>query len=155
MLARAPAGALPGRAESLPFADGSFGGVALLYVLYHLEDPATALREAGRVGRPGGLVAAAAPSRHDSPELAFALPRRSLPFDAEIAPKLMAEHFAAVEVDAWDLALVTLPDRDAVRDYLVGKGAGAADASAAASAVEVPLAVTKRGAVVWGRIRAG
>jgi SAM-dependent methyltransferase len=152
MVARAPVGARLGRAESLPFADGSFGGVALLYVLYHLEDPAIALKEARRVGRRGGLVATAAPSRHDSPELAFALPRRSLPFDAEIAPELVAEHLRAVEVDAWDLPLLTLPDQDAVRDYLIGKGTNATIAAEAASEVEVPLTVTKRGAVVWGRI---
>lgn len=152
MVASAPAGARLGRAEALPFADGSFGGVALLYVLYHLEDPAIALKEARRVGRRGGLVATAAPSRHDSPELAFALPRRSLPFDAEIAPELMAEHLDAVEVEAWDQPLLTLPDQDAVRDYLIGKGTEATIAAGAASEVEAPLTVTKRGAVVWGRI---
>ena len=152
MVAAAPAGARLGRADSMPFADGSFGGVALLYVLYHLEDPALALKEARRVGRRGGLVATAAPSRHDSPELAFALPRRSLTFDAEIAPGLVAEHLDAVEVDAWDLPLLTLPDQNAVRDYLIGKGTDAAIAADAAPEVEVPLTVTKRGAVVWGRI---
>ena len=153
MVASAPAGARLGQADALPFADGSFTGVALLYVLYHLEDPATALKEARRVGREGGLVATAAPSRHDSPELAFALPRRSLPFDAESAPKLMAEQFDAVEVDSWDLPLLTLPDQDAVRDYLIGKGSDAAIAAEAASQVDdLPLTVTKRGAVVWGRI---
>ena len=59
MVAAAPAGARLGRADSLPFARGSFGGVALLYVLYHLANPAIALEEAWRVARPGGLVAAA------------------------------------------------------------------------------------------------
>jgi SAM-dependent methyltransferase len=150
MVAGAPAGARLGRAESLPFGDGSFGGVALLYVLYHLEDPAIALGEARRVARRGGLVATAAPSRHDSPELAFALPRRSLPFDAESAPELMAEQFDAVEVEAWDGPLLTLPDQDAVRDYLIGKGTDAALAADATSQVEVPLTVTKRGA--WGSV---
>ena len=152
MVASAPAGARLGRADSLPFADASFRGVALLYVLYHFEDPAIVLREARRVGRPSGLVAAAAPSRHDSPELAFALPRRSLPFDAESAPQLMAQQFGAVEIDGWDLPLLTLPDRDAVRDYLIGKGTDATIAANAATQVKVPLTVTKRGAVVWGRI---
>ena len=151
MVARAPRRARLGRAEALPFADDSFGGVALLYVLYHLDDPAIALAEARRVGRPGGLVVAAAPSRHDSPELAFALPQRSLTFDAENAPELMAKHLEAVEVDAWDLPLITLPDRRAVRDYLIGEGTGASLAADAASRVGLPLTVTKRGAVVWGR----
>ncbi|MGH3995397.1 MAG: class I SAM-dependent methyltransferase [Pseudonocardiaceae bacterium] len=153
MVAGAPAGARLGEAVSLPFESGSFGGVALLCVLYHLEDPAGALAEARRVGREGALVAVAAPSRHDSPELAFALPRRSLTFDADQAPGLMAEHLADVEVDRWNLPLLTLPDRDAVRDYLIGKGADASSAAAAAAKVKLPLAVTKRGALVWGTIR--
>lgn len=138
-------------ARHLP-AGGSFGGVALLYVLYHLEDPAIALREARRVARPGGLVVTAAPSRHDSPELAFVLPDRALTFDAEIAPELMAAHFDAVEVDAWDVPALVLPDPNAVRDYLIGKGTEPAVAADAASKVELPLTVTKRGAVVWGRV---
>lgn len=153
MVAGAPAAAQLGDAGSLPFENESFGGVALLYVLYHLEDPARALSEARRVGRDGALVAVAAPSREDSPELAFAIPRRTLTFDAELAPKLMTEHFEAVEVDHWDLPLVTLPDRGAVRDYLIGKGTEAPTAANASEEVEVPLTVTKRGALVWGTIK--
>lgn len=154
MLARAPAGAHLAQADSLPFPAGSFGAVALLYVLYHLDDPATALAEARRVVRVGGLVAAAAPSRHDSPELAFALPDRALTFDAETASGLMAEHFGSIEVDAWDGPLLSLPDREAVRDYLIGKGTDLARAADAAHQVHVPLTVTKRGALVWGRVTA-
>lgn len=151
MAERSPEGARLARAEALPYSAGSFGCVALLYVLYHLESPAAALAEARRVLRPGGLVAAAAPSRHDSPELAFALPRRQLTFDAELAPGIVAEHFADVEVDAWDRPLLTLPDHNAVRDYLIGKGTDPLAAAKAARAVAVPLTVTKRGALVWGR----
>jgi ubiquinone/menaquinone biosynthesis C-methylase UbiE len=68
MLERAPDGAVLGDATALPFADGSFRSVALLYVLYHLAEPRLALAEAHRVLRAGGLVAVAAPSRHDSRE---------------------------------------------------------------------------------------
>jgi SAM-dependent methyltransferase len=82
LLAAAPPGAVEGDATALPFADEAFGSVALPYVLYHLDDPRLALAEAHRVLRPGGLVAVAAPGRHDSPELAAALPARSLTFDA-------------------------------------------------------------------------
>jgi SAM-dependent methyltransferase len=121
-------------------------------MLYHLDDPARALAEARRVVRTGGLVAASAPSRHDSPELAFALPERSLTFDAEVAPGLMAEHFVSVEVKSWDLGLLTLPDRAAVRDYLIGKGTAPARASTAAGEIDVPLTVTKRGVLVWGQV---
>jgi SAM-dependent methyltransferase len=151
MLAGAPPGARLGRAEELPFAPDSFGGAALLYVLYHLDEPAPALAEARRVVRPGGLVAVAGPSRYDSPELAFALPKEPLTFDAELAPGLMAEHFDAIEVEPWDLPLLTLPEANAVRDYLVGKGVERARAATAAQQVDLPLTVTKRGALVWGR----
>lgn len=151
MVEGAPVGARLARAEALPYSAGSFGSVALLYVLYHLASPAAALAEARRVLRQGGLVAAAAPSRHDSPELAFALPQRTLTFDAELAPEIVAEHFAKVEVHRWDQPLLTLPDHDAVRDYLIGKGTDPLAAAQAARAVAVPLTVTKRGALVWGR----
>ncbi len=152
MVASAPAGAQLAHADALPFAAGAFGGAALLYVLYHLDDPASALAEARRVVRVGGLVAAAAPSRHDSPELAFALGDRALSFDAETAPGLMIEHFASVEVESWDAPLLSLPNREAVRDYLIGKGAEPERAADAVRRVDVPLAVTKRGALFWGRI---
>jgi hypothetical protein len=64
----------------------------------------------------------------------------------------MAEHFDAIEVDSWDLPLLTLPTRDAVRDYLIGKGTDAISAAKAAASVDLPLTVTKRGAIVWGTI---
>src|SRR5688500_3182027 len=60
MLDRAPAGGVLGKATALPFADESFDGVAILYVLYHLSDPRLALAEAHRVMRRGGLIAVAA-----------------------------------------------------------------------------------------------
>jgi SAM-dependent methyltransferase len=153
MLERAPEPNVQGDATELPFADSSFGAVTLLYVLYHLAEPARALAEARRVLRSGGLVAVAAPSRDDSPELREALPPEPLTFDAELAPELLGELFTDVEVERWDAPLLDLPTREAVRDYLVGKGAEPGRAVAAAAAAEVPLAVTKRGALAFARKR--
>lgn len=151
MLARAPGPVVEGDATALPYPDGSFGSVALLYVLYHLPEPDLALAEAHRVLRPGGLIAVAVPSRHDSPELADVLPRTRLSFDAELAPELIGRRFGEVEVETWDAPLLRLPTREAVRDYLVGKGAELEHARAAADAVEPPLEVTKRGSLVYAR----
>jgi SAM-dependent methyltransferase len=151
MLARAPGPVIEGDATALPYPDGSFGSVALLYVLYHLPEPDLALAEAHRVLRPGGLLAVSAPSRHDSPELAHVIGRARLTFDAELAPELIGKRFADPEVESWDAALVRLPSRAAVRDYLVGKGVEPDRARAAAEAADVPLEITKRGALVYAR----
>ena len=76
--------------------------MAILYVLYHLPESRPALAEAHRVMRSGGLIAVSAPSRHDSPELAQALPKTPLTFDAELAPGLLRELFEEPEVLRWD-----------------------------------------------------
>jgi SAM-dependent methyltransferase len=153
MLAGAPQPNVVGDATALPFEDRSFESAALLYVLYHLADPVQALAEALRVLRPGGLVAVAAPSRHDSPELAHALPHGPLTFDAELAPELLGGLFADVEVERWDAALLELPSRSALRDYLIGKGSDPQNAQLTAEKTDVPLAVTKRGALLFARKR--
>lgn len=46
-----------GRAESLPFADGTFDALTFTYLLRYVDDPAATMRELARVVRPGGLVA--------------------------------------------------------------------------------------------------
>jgi SAM-dependent methyltransferase len=55
-----------GRAEQLPFADGSFDLVTCQTVLMHLSRPEDALREMRRVLRPGGLLVAIEPANHAS-----------------------------------------------------------------------------------------
>jgi SAM-dependent methyltransferase len=46
------------KAEALPFADDSFDAVLAQLVVHFMDDPATGLREMGRVARPDGTVAA-------------------------------------------------------------------------------------------------
>jgi ubiquinone/menaquinone biosynthesis C-methylase UbiE len=151
MLAGAPEPHYRADATALPFPDESFGSAALLYVLYHLPDPTMALTEARRVLQPGGLVAVAAPSRHDSPELAHVFPQGRLTFDAELAPEFLGRFFERVEVEEWDAPLLQLPTEAAVRDYLIGKGVERRVAGSAAETVAVPLSVTKRGALAFAR----
>jgi demethylmenaquinone methyltransferase/2-methoxy-6-polyprenyl-1,4-benzoquinol methylase len=46
-----------GRAEQLPFPDGSFDAVTFTYLMRYVADPAATLRELVRVLRPGGTLA--------------------------------------------------------------------------------------------------
>lgn len=48
---------LVGRAEQLPFADGTFDALTFTYLLRYVADPAATLRELARVVRPGGCIA--------------------------------------------------------------------------------------------------
>jgi hypothetical protein len=47
--------------------------------------------------------------------------------------------------------MLRLPTQDAVRDFLIGKGVPAHDARDRARSVDVPLSITKRGALVFAR----
>jgi ubiquinone/menaquinone biosynthesis C-methylase UbiE len=134
-----------GDANSLPIRDESVGVVAALYMLYHLDEPLNAIREAHRVLKPGGLFVACSPARNDSPEVQ---PEQSpSTFDAEDAPAIVEKVFAEVEVDAWDAPMLTFETRDALRLYLTSRLAD----PALADGVAVPVTVTKRGCIVWGR----
>jgi len=53
---RSRVAAVRGDACALPFPEGTFEGVVLRAVVHHLVEPGRALREAGRVLRPGGAV---------------------------------------------------------------------------------------------------
>ncbi len=56
-----------GRAEQLPFPDGSFDALTFSYLLRYVADPAATIRELARVVRPGGTIAS----------LEFLVPSRS------------------------------------------------------------------------------
>jgi SAM-dependent methyltransferase len=47
-----------GEAEALPFPDGEFDAALAQLVVHFMREPVTALREMGRVTRPGGVVGA-------------------------------------------------------------------------------------------------
>jgi SAM-dependent methyltransferase len=158
MLQSVPGPRIRGDARRLPFRHASFGAVAALYMLYHLRDPREAIAESHRVLRPGGLFVACAPSRHNDPELAAALssaPRAAPPasFDAENGPDMVSAHFAGVEVERWDALLVHLPDREALQLYLRGQQLSRQEIERVLTRVTVPLTLTKRGALIWGRRR--
>ena len=153
-LQRAAGARVRADALKLPFPDESVGGVAALYMLYHLPAPAQAIAECHRVLRPGGLFAVCSPSRLDDPELVEAVPEYAATFDAmsfdsEDGPALIADVFGNVEVDRWDGPYTRLPDRDAVALYLYGHGLPKHSVASAASRVPTPLTVTKRGAIMY------
>lgn len=136
----------------LPFGERTFGGVAALYMLYHLDDPCEAIAESWRVLRPGGLFVASAPSRYNDPELLAVVGSGSpATFDAENGPELIGQYFEIDQVEQWDAPLVRLPDREALRLYLRGRQLPAKTIARAIERVSTPLTLTKRGALIWGR----
>ena len=137
-----------GDAAALPIRTGSCGAVAALWLLYLLDDPTDALREAHRVLRPGGLFAACTTARDDSPELLTHLPAQpGTTFDAEEASSIVAAVFDDVEVDRWDTPGERLRTGEAVAAHLEARGVDAAFAAA----VPVPVTLTRRGVLVWAR----
>lgn len=50
-------GLIAGRAEQLPFADGTFDALTFTYLMRYVADPAATVRELARVVRPGGCIA--------------------------------------------------------------------------------------------------
>jgi SAM-dependent methyltransferase len=145
LVAAHPWPAIRADAAALPIKGQSVSAVVTVNMLYHLADPLTAIREARRVLRPGGVFIAATISRHDSPELAKVWRPVPTSFDAEEAPAIARQVFSQVEVERWDAPLVTLPDTAAVRDYLIARFVPADRAADEAGRFATPLTLTKRG----------
>ena len=151
MLGAHPPPVVQAAAAALPFLAGAFDAAVAVNVLDHLADPAVAIGEAHRVLAPGGSFVAATASRHDSPELAHVWRPPPSSFDAEDGPGLVGSVFGQIQVRRWDAPLVRLPDRNAVRDYLVARFVPAEAAVAAAAQVATPATITKRGALILAR----
>ncbi|MEX2394838.1 MAG: class I SAM-dependent methyltransferase [Actinomycetota bacterium] len=145
---------LQGDALSLPFAEGTFPGAALLYILYFFEDPHAVVAEAMRALRPGGVLAVCAPSRYDAPELAAILPdEESEAFASEDIADVMGG-LVDIQVNEWDFPMLRLETTDDVRDYVYSwyfPRLTLEEAQTRAETITVPTPVTKRGA--WATAR--
>jgi len=135
--------------SALALAEQALDGAAAVNSLYFLADPRTALREAWRVLRSGGLFVASSPSRWNDPELEGIDPKWGTPssLDAEDSAALVGEVFGDVEVDRWNVAAYVLPDQPAIADYL--HAVNVPDWDAKAANIRPPLTITKVGAHVW------
>jgi SAM-dependent methyltransferase len=142
MLASAPHPKLRARAEGLPVSAGSAGAVTMLY---HLDRPADAIAEAGRVLRTGGWFVASTSARNSDPELTDGYPPTT--FDAAEAEDIVGGVFSDGIVERWDAKLTLLGDHAPVEGFCVHHGLPAS----AAARVTPPVLLTKRGCLVYAR----
>lgn len=114
-------------ATDLPFADGSFDTVVANHMLYHVDDPAAALKEFARVLRPGGRLAVAVNGRDHLEELRAIGPAVGHPellrglvlndFTAESGADEVARYFSDVQVERYPSDL-EVPAVQPILDYL-------------------------------------
>jgi|SRR5215204_176260 len=112
--------------RQLPFPDDSFDCVVVNFVLYHVENPATAIAELARVLEPGGIVIASTLSDDTMSrdqawaELFDEEPQPAPPplsFSRENGRKLLLRHFEDVEQIDCDAELV-FRDRERLARYV-------------------------------------
>ena len=114
-------------ATGLPFPDATFDTVIANHMLYHLDDPAAALREFARVLRPEGRLAVTTNGTdhlHELNPIGAAIGHPGLVlrtnhngFTAEGAPAQVARFFAAVHVERYPCDL-DVPTADPIVAYL-------------------------------------
>jgi ubiquinone/menaquinone biosynthesis C-methylase UbiE len=128
---RGVSGLICGDARGLPLADRSADVVLMLWVLYHVPDKPTALREARRVLRPGGcLIAATNEMAEDGIHVdlikrAFGevlgrrIDRWIEPLDFHVAngQAILAEYFSSVVAEPWNVDF-ELTDSTSLADYV-------------------------------------
>jgi SAM-dependent methyltransferase len=107
-----------GYATALPFDVGEFDVVAARHMLYHVDDPLAAIREARRVLRPGGRFVATVNHADSTPRIADVVRRQAVRHDIEPPvlpislvhsdnlPDMVAASFPTVAVRRHDNALV-------------------------------------------------
>ncbi|MEV4515430.1 class I SAM-dependent methyltransferase [Dactylosporangium sp. NPDC049525] len=114
-------------AAHLPFPDAGFDTVVANHMLYHLDDPAVALREFARVLRPGGRLAVATNGTDHLDELDAIGPAIGRPelmldaanndFSAETGPAQVACCFTGVTVERYHCDL-DIPTAEPIVAYL-------------------------------------
>lgn len=112
-------------AANLPFPDASFDLVIANHMLYHLDDPDSAIKEFARVLRPGGRLKTALNGREHITELlelgtAIGRPSQILNaarITAETGPEHLAKHFEQVSTETFPGDFV-VPTVGPVLDYL-------------------------------------
>jgi SAM-dependent methyltransferase len=139
--------------EDAPFADGAFDAVAGVNAFPFAADPVAAVREAARVTRAGGLVAAttfAEPERCESTALHLAMKATVVDATDQYAPYALSDPgglealLAAAGLDAVDGGEVALAWRhDSVEDTILSVlcSAGGARAMAAVGEARVRAAL--------------
>jgi SAM-dependent methyltransferase len=112
-------------AAKLPFPDASFDLVIANHMLYHLDDPDSAIKEFARVLRPGGRLKTALNGREhiaELLELGLAIGRPSQILNAaritaETGPEHLAKHFEHVTAEPFPGDFV-VPTSEPVLAYL-------------------------------------